>query len=363
MSKLKKFKNSKNESIPFLYRDTGNLKFFAVARRGKRVFKRSLETTDLLDAMGKLPEVLREMGAITGDKAPVKLLSEYWKDMVSEKKKAKPATISRINVIWEHHLKDFFGNLRAADIHPKIADEFVQWHDKKKPGVQYVNIYKYLGNLLRYMVRIEVLKRAQVPVLEISEKESKHHKKKKGRYVSGEEYSKIIEHAKTERVKLLIHIGYNLGMRKMEIGKLEKARVLHEGSRYYFALDEGDTKTGLARVVPVPKKLESLLKKQLKDSGDSEFVFPSADGSSHLVPQIIDREWAAAKEAAKIKGRIRFHDLRHTCATNTAKLAINPVLAVTMLGMSLKTYQQVYLNLSGKDLILAADQLADGSKL
>lgn len=53
--------------------------------------------------------------------------------------------------------------------------------------------------------------------------------------------------------------------------------------------------------------------------------------------------------------QMRFHDLRHTAASNMAKSAINPIVAVTVLGMRFDTYQKTYLKLSIEDLVVASE--------
>ena len=71
--------------------------------------------------------------------------------------------------------------------------------------------------------------------------------------------------------------------------------------------------------------------------------------------QLIDKGWFGAKAAANINNKMRFHDLRHTAATNMAKSGINPIVAVTVLGMNFKTYQKIYLKLSVEDLVIASE--------
>lgn len=62
------------------------------------------------------------------------------------------------------------------------------------------------------------------------------------------------------------------------------------------------------------------------------------------------------------KGRLRFHDLRHSRATEFARQDVNPAIACTILGMSLRMYQKVYLNLSGADLLKTIDKIDQGAK-
>ena len=261
------------------------------------------------------------------------------------------ATMARIKTIWEKSLAPFWKDVSPKDIDQQLITTFINWHKKNRPGIQLVNVFKYLGNVFAVMIEAGAMDIARRPKLELPKDEQKHHAKQKGRYITDDEFQSILNHAMDE-FRLFLLIAYCCGMRKMEIGKLEVSRIRRAGERFIASLDTDDTKTGLAREVPFPIFLHDLIDRQLELK--SKYLFPmGSDSDRHISPQAIDGAWKFCKK--EIKGRMRFHDLRHSCASNLAKSNINPIVAVTMLGMSLQTFQKTYLKLTAQDLIIASE--------
>lgn len=350
--KLKKYIDSKNRSTAGLYRDEVTRIFYF---RDRLLGKISLETDVEKIAISKIYNAHQELKrryAMT-DVSPDQnlLFKDLFKKMIELKVSdgIRPQTIMRIESVWKNSLEPFWGNLEPKDINQELADKFKSWHQKNREGVQLVNVFKYLGNLIRLGKEYGHIAASTSIKLSLPKPEESHHASKKGRIISDEEFQAILNNLKNHH-QLIAKMAYFMGMRKMEIGSLEASRILKDGGHVYISLSSADTKTGIARTIPVPVFIEDELL-ALRDAGD-KYVFPiSGRKSGHIVSQAIDRAWRLAKAKAGIKGRMRFHDLRHTCATNMARAEVNPILAVTYLGMSLKTYQKVYLKLSKEDLL------------
>lgn len=366
MSQLKKHVDKKGNSFPHLYIDEVTGEYWAVIRVDKKIRKRNLKTTSYFEAIGALPTVLADLSnkaqevGVEQSELPNKLLSDYWEDLLKEKRADDVAesTMIRAKTVWNHHLKDYLGAWTPDRVKPDMLPDFVEWHRKKHKGKQLINVYKYMGNLFRFMTRVGALQLSQVPPISVPKKEKKHHDKKKGRFITEEERLAIKRNCKGTRIRLIVGLADSLGMRKMEIGKLDKERIIHEDGRYFLELTEDDTKTGLPRILPVPREIEPLLIEQMSASSGSEFLFPTKNGLKSIPAPVIDREWKAAKVAAKIKGAMRMHDWRHTRATEMAKQNINPIIACTILGMTVSVYQKRYMQLSGKDLIKTVDEMS-----
>lgn len=369
MSELKKYADKKGNSYPHLYLDIETKEFWAVVRVGEKVKKKNLKTTEYLRAVTLLPTTIAELGNKETNKEQrrrenaeaEKLLSDYWALLRKHKvtHDVKESTLQRFDTVWKHDLEPYLGSWPPHKVKPDIIPDYLIWH-KENRGTQLVNVYKYLGNLFSYMVRIGALEIKNVPFLELPKNEIKHHAKKKGRIISDDEREALLRHSKGF-MKLLNELGSSLGPRKMEIGSLEKQKIKKEQGRYLIYLEADDTKTGLARVIPVPKHLGGLLERQMADTFGSPYLFPQVrDQSKHMTSQLIDKEWKQIKIRAGIKGRLRWHDWRHTKATEMAQKKINVVLAATLLGMSIKTFQKTYLNLTGQDLMAVVDELSKG---
>ena len=348
-----KFKDKKGNSYPHLYIDDVSGIFYCVARKRDKILKASLETTDFNEARAKLYDVLRSFDVTKSVPKTNKLLREYWDDLKREKiaKETKASTLKKIDNIWKNSISPYWGHLSAMDINQDEVTDFMIWHKENRPDVQFINVFKYLGNLFRFLHHRRLI--LTLPELELPKTEQRHHAKKKGRVITDGEFKEIISHLDA-RTKLIAQIAMCTGMRQMEIGSIERDQVEKLEGSFIFNLDTDDTKTGLARSIPIPRFLNSQIESYYQDT--DRFLFKTKSGS-HVPSQLIDKPWQKAKIKAKIVGRMRFHDLRHTCATRMAKQGVNPVIACTMLGMNLKTFQKTYLNLSIKDLIIASEAL------
>lgn len=360
--KLKKYIDPKGRNYSNLYRDEVNEMFYV---RDRSLGKISLETTDPKVA---IPKILTAMATLKARKNK-HLVREnenvLWRDiyqkMIDLKKvdDTKESTLRRVDTVWKNSIEPYWGDLEPKSLNQEQVDDFKVWHRKRKPGRQLVNVFKYLGNMFRIGSEYGYLTNQAIPRLELPKDEQKQHATKKGRFITYEEFEDVAGHMEG-RFLLIAKIAYFMGMRKMEIGSLECDRVIEDGGNVFIDLSAFDTKTGIPRTIPVPEFLApELLSLKL---ASSKYIFPMGrNENKHIPSQTIDRAWRDAKERAKsVKGRVRFHDLRHTAATNMARAQVNPVLAVTYLGMSLATYQKTYLKLQKEDLLIiskSADKL------
>lgn len=354
-----RFTDKKGQKYPYLYIDKVTGVFYVQKRIGKSVKKKSLNTCDFQTAKRVLIITLNDLGSdVDKSEIPNELIKDYYLQLFEEKKLngIRESTLRRFTTVWEGAIEPYFGNLTAQDINAEILPKFIIWHKRNKPAVQLYNTFKYLKNIFRFMNRIGVLETKNIPLIEIPKDEQRHHDKKKGRIVTDSEFNEIFKHS-SERFKIIVSLGFRCGMRKMEIGSLRMNQVKKTDGRYFIYLTEDDTKTGMARVVPIPKEITPLMEDYYPKI-KSDYLFPTMDLKKHVASQVIDREWQDAKTKAKIKGRIRFHDLRGSCATNYARRGVNPIVACTLLGMGFSMYQKIYLNLTTNDLILAVDTLS-----
>ena len=360
-SRILKYSDKKGNTYPYLFIDMMSGIFYAKKRVGLEILIGSLETTDFNTARSKVMDKIAEMTKLAAASSPKThmIFKDFYDLMLDEKVSSETAiaTMKRIEVIWRLSLEPFWAYTRPEDINQQMITEFMTWHKRKRPGIQFINVFKYLGNVINVMIEAGAMLPADRPRLEIPRDEVKHHAKQKGRYVSDEEVREILKHS-DKQTWLLVMIAYCTGMRKMEIGSLALERLEKHAGRYVIKLDTDDTKTGLAREVPLPASLNDAIQFHIRPK--ASYLFPMKTNLKRFMsPQLLDKGWVEAKTAAKIKGALRFHDLRHTCASNFAKGNINPVIAVTILGMSLQTFQRTYLKLKASDLIIASETNAD----
>lgn len=283
------------------------------------------------------------------------VFKDFYEQMMEQKKayEISSATMERIEVIWRKSISPFWKNIHAEAIDQQLIVAFINWHKKNRSGIQLVNVFKYLGNIMQVMVESGALPIEKKPKLELPKDEIKHHQKQKGRYITDDEFNSILRNS-PGWFNLWLLIAYTSGMRKMEISKLELTRIKKINDRYIITLDTDNTKTGRARNVPLAKRLTEQV--DFFIVCDKKYLFPTGiDSGKHVRPQSVDYFWKKAKQNAGIVGKMRLHDLRHSAASNMAKSGIDVVKATTLLGMSLQMFQRTYLKLTVEDLFDATD--------
>jgi integrase len=358
--KLTKYKNKKGQDIPYLYRSEVGI-FFVRKRFGDSTPRKSLDTNIESIAVQKIYDALKELEAeAKGEKFKKTnlLVKDYYQKMIEEKKvqEAKQSTLDRIDVVWRNHIEPYWANMTPSEVTKDNVILFMSWHRKDNSKVQFITTFKYLGNIFRLMVEDGAIPVAQVPKLEIPLTEQKHHKAPKGRFIYHEEFLNVRKHL-TDNYRTLVDVAYYVGMRQMEIGALKSSEVIKKAGHYYFDLSWQTNKIGIARTPPIPEFLiEAIL--DLKKAGP--YLFPmSKDESKHMTARAIFAAWKKAKIDAKVQGKMRFHDLRHTCATNLVKANINPLIIATNLGMTIKTLQERYLKLKSEDLLVVSRSMGE----
>ena len=124
-------------------------------------------------------------------------------------------------------------------------------------------------------------------------------------------------------------------------GAVSVIRSLEETNEAGLVLAETKTKSS-RRVVAVPRSVMDSLRRHKVRQGelrlalgpayqDSDLVFPAEDGSFWR-PSTFSREFAKAVSNAGLN--MRFHDLRHACATILMRQGVHPKIVSERLGHS-----------------------------
>lgn len=134
----------------------------------------------------------------------------------------------------------------------------------------------------------------------------------------------------------------------------------------------GVPKTGRSRAITISPQTASLLRKhQLRQKElklslggaykDRDFVFAKENGNPIQINNFGQRSFANLIESAGVK-KIRFHDLRHTCATLLLAKGVNPKIVQERLGhsdisMTLNRYSHVTPTMQDQAARLLGDAL------
>lgn len=209
---------------------------------------------------------------------------------------------------------------------------------RKKKRKTFADYAKNMNLVLRYAYR----QRYVSHLLVLPNPDSGH--QKAGRVFTKEEISRLWN-VMNEDTRDQFALCFECFMRLREALYLTWDRVNLETGVITLRPEDVKTgsKTGKGRsFIASPNALERLRARRQRVGGP--FVFPSP--TDPLKPMHSNKKaWLTAKENAKVKGRARWHDLRHS-ALSIALLdsRAEPVLVSEYAGVSLRTIQRVYLH-------------------
>lgn len=178
----------------------------------------------------------------------------------------------------------------------------------------------------------------------------------KQRFLSQIEQQKLLESCKDnhwDKLYLLVLMALTTGARKGELLSLKWSQI---------ALNERiatlpTTKNGKPRLLPLTQPVvEELMK--FRGSGEA-LVFNSTVSIDR--PFDPKKSWTSSLKASGI-GHIRFHDLRHTAASNLVKVGRSLFEVGTLLGHSSTSMTARYAHLAIEDTMIMVDSVMGGLK-
>ncbi len=237
--------------------------------------------------------------------------------------------INRLTIpVWERWLVEFRKKkiIQARDKKRKPREKFYDYVKDMNIALNYAYQRKYTTHLIRL----------PNPDSQIG--------KRPGRVYTGEEVAALWSHM-SDDLKDQFALCFECFMRLREALYLTWDRVdLKTGVVTLRSQDvKTGSKTGKGRSFRLsPRALERLRARRVRVPGP--LVFPSSTSGEQSVDSN-KTAWRNAKKKAGIKGRARWHDLRHS-AISIALLdsLADPVLVSEYAGVSLRTIQQVYLH-------------------
>lgn len=335
--------------------------FTAEGRRRKTVYGKTRS-----EVAKKLAKALsqREDGLFFDDEGlTVEGYLERWlKDSVKENVRSR--TLSNYQMQVRRHIVPALGRIKLKNLTPAhVQGLYRQKLDTglSSSSVRYIHavLHRALKQALRWgLIPRNVTDAVDIPKLVREEV----------RALSPEEARQFLKAARGDRFEALYVLALSCGLRRGEIlglkwtdmdlgakGTLRITRQLQrmrDGSGLQFTAP----KSGKGRAVRLPKRAVEALKahrarqaeEKLKAGSlyeDGGLVFATEVGTP-LEPSNIDRRsFKPLLEKARLPD-IRFHDLRHTCATTLLKMGQHPKFVQDLLGhaniaLTLDTYSHV----------------------
>jgi integrase len=257
----------------------------------------------------------------------------------------------------DRRIEPTFGKYRLSTITTRDISTFLSQQKERTSSTtanHYATLVKRMFNLA---VKWGLLEKS--PASSIDKFKEKPHRE---RYLTKEElprFLKALEELEDGLSKAAIKLLLFTGGRRGEILSLQWEQVKLNEKRLFLPT----TKNGKSRSILLNDRAVSVLKSleknrdNLKRTADSDYLFPSRDGSKR--PHILDLRtpFERACIAAGIEG-LRIHDLRHSFATLALQGGASLYDVSKLLGHSDISMTQRYSHISEDGLQQATDNMA-----
>jgi integrase len=283
------------------------------------------------------------------------LFSEWMSMKVQSKR--DPKTVYLYAQCYKKHFHDRFNNKLVLSFKSDDGEQLVK--DLLKNGLMpktVNNILTLLKQIFNFAVTADyILKSPLKNVNQLQEPQRSYD------YLHKQEINMLLRSNQFETIFPIISLAVNTGMRLGEILGLcwdcvsfETNQVLVKRTLCRKVLSE-TTKTKRIRQIPMNSAVKALLADLFKKQKNCKFVLTRNNGEPLSTMHFSDRIFKDALERAQIK-RIRFHDLRHTYASQFMMNGGNLYDLQKILGHSTSEQTAMYAHLS-------PDHLANAVKI
>jgi len=316
MKRIRKNKDGTNSPFWYIrYRVNGKDRWESVGKAGpitKAVAQARLEEIKRQVRLGQLDMIGAEIPVFND------FANEYL-SYVRDVKKIRSHDRSRQSI---DHFSRFFGDKKLSEITTEDIDIYKR--KRLKEGVKLGTIARELVVIrnLFYQARKWNKFFGENPVSKSGMPEINDQKE---RVLTPEEEARLLS-VSPSYLQEIILIGLNTGMRKGEILGLKWEWIDLEES--IITLPQTNTKNNKIRRIPINPIVRKILLERKIRTGLSEYVFPSETSKTGHISWL-RRSFSTACKRAGIQG-LRFHDLRHSCATRLVESGI-PLHAVAKL--------------------------------
>src|SRR5215218_1124340 len=274
----------------------------------------------------------------------------------------RQSTFDRYEIAVRVHIKPALGRLKLKKLTPAHLAAFYQ--DRLAAGFApasvnklHVALHKSLNQAVRWhMVPRNVAEAVKAPRPASEEMQT----------LSAGEVRKLLEAARGDKLEALYVMAVHTGMRQGELLALKwqdvdlenavvsvRRTLTRSGGKVVFG--EPKTKKSRRSIRLTPPAVEALrghLKRQLRDMEilgdryqDQGLVFTTNTGAPINPSNLRQRSFASLLKRAGL-AHMRFHDLRHTCATLLLTRGVHPKFVQELLGhatiaITLDTYSHV----------------------
>ncbi len=349
-------------------------------RRRKDVYgKTRKEVVEKLQALQRA-----HAAGMTFSKLTVKAFLEEWLEQ-TVKRKNRVRTYDKYAQDIEHHLVPALGHHQLAKLTPSHVQALLnQLEDAGLSHRSIRNVRAVLRCALNQALRFGYVTRNVAALVDVPGSVTFQPVT-----IDEAQARRLIEATREHRFEVLFRFALGLGLRKGEILGLRwedvdlaaaTMRITGSLQRQRGRLERSATKTDASvRTIALPPMLLAMLRKhrerqeQLRSVArrwtDSGLVFTSSVGTA-IEPSDLSREFKKVLKRAGLPENLRFHDLRHACATLLIVMGVHPRVVMEILGHSqIGTTMNIYAHVlprvqreavTGLDALFAGtDQMTD----
>lgn len=336
--------------------DDVKLKYYVTLDYGKNEYNKRIKKTKTFEKIADARKCLRNFevekdnqNIILPKKETVESYFRYWLNDIKSVS-CKPATLYGYSNIIDNHIIPFIGKVELQKLTAKHINGYCA-HLKKDKKLDNNTIKKH-QDLLKSMLKTATNEK----IIHENFMENMELIKNKHREVAvynQEQVQQLFKLIKGHPLELGVKLALYLGLRRGEINGL-KWKNVHLQEKYIYIVDtrtqagkneyRGDTKTDMSkRTLELSSELVELLKrtkeKQEEDKRlfgksyyDTDYVFRKPNGKLYRV-NYLSATFKIFLDKNSLP-RIKFHALRHTCATMANKMGITLYDIASMLGHS-----------------------------
>ena len=294
-----------------------------------------------------------------------------WLD--ASKSSVRARTWERYEQICRNHILPEIGHLKLKNLTPVVVQDLYQEKLKVLSPRTVVYVHVTLHKTLQQALKWNLIPRNVTELVD-----PPRITKEEVTPLTSEEVSTLFETVKGSPLEALYVLAVTTGLRKgellglkwsdvdLDVGLLQVKRSLsltREGPVMVPPKTaKGRRNVGMSRLAVVALRKHKLLQDEQRSlwTKDHGLVFPNDAGEPRRSRNVINVCFGRVKKKGNLPD-VRFHDLRHTCATLLLTKGVHPKIVQEMLGHStiaitLDTYSHVLPNMQG-EAVRAMDEI------
>jgi integrase len=266
---------------------------------------------------------------------------------------SKPKSAYWIKLVWNAHLKDFFGGRMASRVTTDLIAEYIAHRLGEEVQAGTVNReLQVFHAMFKQGAEATPPKVTHIPVFPPKLAENAP----RSGFIRDAEYKKLVEACDKHVLRAILAVAYTYGLRKGELLGLRVKQLDFESKTLH--LFTGETKSGEGRTVAMTQEVLDLLKACAKDKGPGDYVFTWPSGKP---VKDFRGAWRKITKAAGLP-ELLLHDLRRTAARQLVRAGVDRDTARRITGHKTDSIFSRYNIVAEDDLLEAAKKLEDARK-